>query len=348
MWKVLLAFLSHRLVLFLVALLVINSSFNSGSGPLIHPFSQLLGQFHTRVAEGSEAVALRELMQAPMGRVFAATYNPLLWIARWTCGLLRLSPVTALLLLSNFFCILFLWQLNSLFNRMVTPDVAASATILVILWPTSYELSLGSTLVVSCFLVALLLHHALENQWFVAGIALGLLAIYEPLAAGLMPLALYIFWYFQRHFPLSDVCKRALFFLVPFALAVFWRWTLYEHLSTVLFSSAGNHLLGIVQGRGVGWLFSHEMAGQTIAVLFFLIGAIAALFSNITFVHRVIPVTMLLLTLLFSPYAALASRVPLAGICMEGIASASSRLAGRVVAVLMLSLGIYEMVAIFR
>src|SRR5262249_25088248 len=156
--------------------------------------------------------------------------------------------------------------------------IAVSGAILMVLWPTSYELSLGSTLSLSCFLVALALRHALDNQWFVAGLALGLLALFEPIAVGLMPLVLYVVWYFQRHFPIGDVLKRAAFFLVPFGLAVAFRWTVYRNLEALVDNSAASHLFGIFRGHGVGWLFSHELAGQTISVLFFAIGAVAAFF----------------------------------------------------------------------
>jgi hypothetical protein len=259
-----------------------------------------------------------------------------------------LSPVNSLLFLSNIFLFLFLWELNALFNRMVTPDVATSATILIVLWPTCYELSLGSTMAMSCFLVALAVRHALDNQWFIGGLGLGGLALVEPMAIGLLPLILYVFWYFQRHFPMLDVAKRAAFFLVPVGLAVAWRLPAYRNLGAVIHGSALMQVLGVFHGAGITWIFSHDLAGQTISLVFFAIGAVAALFSNITFVNRIIPAVLLLLVTLFSPYATLASRVPLAGACMEGIASASSRQAGRIVAVLMLGLGIYEIYAVFR
>jgi hypothetical protein len=283
-----------------------------------------------------------------MGKVFVATYNPFLWLGRWMAGIFHLSPVAALLILSNLFFFLFLWELNALFNRMVTPDVATAAAVLIVLWPTSYELSLGSTMAMSCFFVALAVRHALDNQWFIGGLGLGGLALVEPMAIGLLPLILYIFWYFQRHFPIADAAKRAAFFLVPFGLAVFWRLSVYRDLGTTIHSSALMQLFSVFHGAGVGWVFSRELAGQTISLLFFAIGAVSALFSNITFVNRIIPAMLLLLVTLFSPYATLASRMPLAGACMEGIASASSRQAGRIVMFLMLVLGVYEIYAVFH
>ena len=76
-------------------------------------------------------------------KVFQATSNPFLWICRWVAGMTPLSPIQSLLLVSNVFLLLFLWEMYALFNRMVTPEVASAATILVVLWPTTYELSSG-------------------------------------------------------------------------------------------------------------------------------------------------------------------------------------------------------------
>lgn len=357
MWKVLLSLISQRLILLAVAFIAINQTIPSMRQPSspsitivpqVHPTPVLWQRLLSRVAETLEGVRLTELMRAPATQVFWATPNPFLWICRWVAGTTRLSPVQALLLMSNVFLLLFLWEMNSLFNRMTTPDTASAATILIVLWPTTYELSLGSTFAMTCFLLALCMRHALDNRWLVVGFAVGALALLEPLAIGVLPILLYMFWYYQRHYPLGQLGRNTLYFLVPVGIAMGWRLNTYSHLWPVFSSSALFNVISATKSVGPSWTFSQSYVGQTIALVFFGLGAVAAFMSNTNLIHRIIPLNMLLLLLLFSPYSALASRAPLAAACLEGIASASSRTATRIVATLMLVLSAYEVYSVFH
>lgn len=233
MWKVLLSLISQRLILLAVAFIAINQTIPSVRQPVspnerqpvsivpkVHPTPVLWQKLLVRVAETPEGSRLNDLMRVPLTKVFRATSNPFLWICRWVAGMTPLSPIQTLLLVSNTFLLLFLWEMYALFSRMVTPDIASNATILVVLWPTTYELSLGSTLAMTCFLLALCVRHALDNRWLVVGLALGMLALLDPVAIGILPLLLYMFWYYQRHFPLGQLGKNTLYFLVPVGIAM--------------------------------------------------------------------------------------------------------------------------------
>ena len=262
-------------------------------------------------------------------------------------GTTPLSPVQALLLMSNIFLLLFLWEMYSLFSRMVTPETASTATILIVLWPTTYELSLGSTLSMTCFLLALCMRHALDNRWLVVGFALesGLTGSFGH--RSLADVALYVL-VLPAALSSRPAGENTLYFLVPVGIAMGWRLNTYSHLWPVFSSSALFNVISATKSVGPSWTFSQSYMGQTIALVFFGLGAVAAFMSNTNLIHRIIPLNMLLLLLLFSPYSALASRAPLAAACLEGIASASSRTATRIVATLMLVLSAYEVYSVFH
>jgi hypothetical protein len=352
MWKVVLTFVTQRFLLLLVALAAINQAVpqerRPGSIlPQIQPTSVLWNRLLEKVGESPEANQLDRLMQQPKENVFQSTSNPFLWLARWMVALTRLSPVLVLLLLSNIFLLGFLWELNALFNRMATAETAATSTIFVLLWPTTYQLSLGSTLAMTCCLVALSIRHALDNRWLVTGFSMAGLALMDPLVLGLMPLILYLFWYFQRHFPVYHVVRRSIYFLVPAGLAIGWRFHSYSHLGQVIHESALFNAVGAFRGMFAAGGVSWPLVAQLGALVFFAAGAVAALVSNTTLVHRIIPANMLLLLVLFSPFASLATRAPIAGVCLEGIASASSRGMARARWVAMVGLGAFEVFRLF-
>ena len=252
MWRVCVAFLGHRIVLLLAAFIVINSnipSTGSGSLPQIHSTRQVWSIFVARAGEGPEFAELNRLMSHPMGQVFSATRNPFLWLPRWVAGMTGMSPSLALLLISNLFVLLFLTELVTLLSRMVPTDVAEGAAILMILWPTSYEMSVGSSLSLMAYLTTLILREAIDNRWLIAGVAIGILMLMDPLAIGLVPILLYIFWYYQRHFQLLQVIKRTCFFLIPFGIAIGMRWGAYSSLGQIFSDSALFNVISAARGE---------------------------------------------------------------------------------------------------
>jgi len=352
MWRVLLAFGFHRLLLFIIALLTLNSnspnSHSSGILPNFESFSTLREQFLKRVSEGPEIETLATLSNTSMGGVLAMTHNPFLWLGHWLSHLTGLSPVVSLILLSNLFFLLFLRELNELLTRMITADVAATTPILVVLWPTSYEMSLGSTLSLTCLLSTMAIRFALDDKWYVVGIAVALLFGVDPLAIGLIPLLIFIFWYFQRHFQWQQIVPKAAFFAIPSALAFFWNRATYAGLGSILSNSALLNLTASVShGPKLAWTVSGSFAGQTITAILFAGGAIAAAVSNTVVLHRAIPVYLFFAALLFSPYGSIASRILIAGEALEGIALISARPVLRILQIMFLVLGILEVRSVF-
>lgn len=352
MWKASLALIGHRFLLFLTAFIVINASIpstTSGVLPQIHSTRDILSRFMERVAEGPEFAALDKTMSARPGEVFSLSSDPFIWISRWVAGVTGLSPRATLLILSNLIVLLFLSELVALLSRMVPMDVAESAAILLVLWPTSYELSLGSSWALTCCLATIVVREAMDNRWLIGGIAMGLLILQHPLALGLVPLSVYLFWYFQRHFMLFQIVKRACFFLIPFGIALYFRWSQYPSFGEIFSQSALLNVFEVMKtaGSGAGWTVSQSYAGQTVAIIFFGVGAGFSALSNSGLLHRIIPLTMFLILLLFSPYAAIASRAPLAATCLEGVAAASSPIVTRIVQVLLLLLSMYEVALVF-
>lgn len=350
MWRIFLAFVVHRLFLFVVAMVVLNGAVSSSSRssnliPEVQSSSRLWNGFRARLADGPEAAAIADLARIPLTKVLKATSHPYLLILRWWTGLTGMNVSVSLLIWSNIFLLLFLWELYVLLTRIVTSDTASAASILLVLWPTSFEMSLGSGLGLLGFLAVGAVRHGLESRWLLSGVMAALLLAADPIALGVMPLLFYIFYYFERHYPIGDVARRAAFFFIPVGLVGFFRYARLSHVD--LHGSALMTIVNAVSGNGVGWLFGSAAAGQTVSLLFFLVGAVTAAYFNMTSVHRAIPVFFWLSVVLFSPYASLASRLPFAAVCLQGVASATSRQAVRMIHLLLVILGAYETWIIF-
>lgn len=341
MWKVFLAFATHRALLLMVALLTLSST----SSKMAFGGS-LYDRFLRRAAEGPEVATVVHLSKQSLGQVVTESRNPFHWVVVAMAAMTGMSPLVSLILFSNLFLLLFLFELFQLFNRMVTTDISTLAATFVLLWPTSYELSLGSSLPLAGFFLTLSLRQGLEQNWWMAGLAVSVLALMDPIAITLIPVFLYLFWGVQRFLPLAEWGRNAAIFLGMLALGVF----LSERTFAATFHLLGNSaMVNLIHWSGPGGegLFSHGLAGQTISLIFFFLGAVGALFSNVNPMHRFLPMGVLLALVLASPYGALASRAPLAGICMEGIASASSGTASRIACALMILLGAYEVYSVF-
>lgn len=336
----------HRVGLFFLALVVINASLPS-RGFKIHSVSRLMSVFSQKVSRVPEVQTLSRVRRMSTSRMMRVTQNPFLWICKWTNNLLGLSPFWCLVLFSNIFLFLFLSELVSLLSRMVTTSVAAGVGIYAVLWPTSYELSLGSSFVFACYCGTAAIKFGLSNQWLQAGIALGALALVDPIAYGLVPLLGYMFYFYQRQFPAAELVKRLALFAIPAIAAFVWSDQSVAGLQRVMGKSAlFNLFTTISEGQGVGWTFTHSILGQTITWMFFTLGAIAAAMNHSVLMHRLLPLTFLGSWLLFSPYGWLASRAPFAALCLEGVAGGAPPLTKFIQLVLVL-LGAAEIYSVF-
>ena len=153
--------------------------------------------------------------------------------------------------------LLFLWELNLLASRMALPEVASSAGILAVLWMTSYELSLGSNLSLTCYLVTLIFRAAIDSQWIFTGAGLALLALTDRMALGFLPVLIYLFWHFNRFDPASEVLKKGVMLFVPVLLVVVIRWKVYQDIWLVVQSSALMNVISAIQsGSLTGWPLS--------------------------------------------------------------------------------------------
>lgn len=352
MWKACLVLVGHRLLLLVAAFLAINASVPRPEGanlPRLLPIRDLGSRFHARVHEGAEFAELAKLLEAPPSVVFSLTKNPFLWVARLLCALTGLSSFACLLFLSNLFLLLLVRELVALASRMTTMDVAEAGAILFVVWPTSYELGLGSSLSLACLLSTLAVREAIDNKWLIGGAAIALLTLMDPFALGLLPLMIYLFWYFQRHFQLPQVVKRTAFFLIPVSIALFVHWDALPSLKEIASESAlANVFSALKKGtEGMAWTVSRSYGGQTLTIVVFAIGAVTSALSNTGVMHRLIPAYLLVAFLIFSPYGALASRAAYAAVCLEGIAAASSPIVLRVVQALLVGLSVFEVCLVF-
>ena len=104
MWKVFLAFVVHRGLLLLVALLTLQMT-GAGKG------GDVSRRFFDRVAQGPEAHIVEELGHDSVGQVISKSRNPFHWVCAAMKSVTGMRPVICLLILSNLFLLLFLFVL---------------------------------------------------------------------------------------------------------------------------------------------------------------------------------------------------------------------------------------------
>lgn len=352
MWKVFLALLTHRALLFIVALFAIN---HKTSAPLpgkalrpIQPFSVLTEHFVHRVSENPEAHALGEYRGKSLASVFTDTTSPFLWLNRLFVAAIPVPSGLSVIFWSNVFLVLFLWELFAVVERLAISEVGTGAATLMALWVTSYELSLGASLAFSCFAMMFAIRNALDNRWIFTGAGLALLILVEPIAALLIPLLLFVFIYHQRHSPMKELFRELIFLALPVGGALYWKWGAVLGIQGAIESSALFNVINMFQSSGqFSWALSQSFLGQTISVAFFLIGAVCAAIVNTSILYRIIPLYVLVLVLGSSSYGAIASRLTLAGACLGGISAVSSPLVTRLLQIILLFLGGAEVFTIF-
>lgn len=356
MWKVGLVFVFHRLLLMTVAYFTLNQTLvppeQRGIFAPLQPLSLVWRQFERKISEGAEPAALAHLSEPKPSELtqddlWWKSPHPFLWAQRLFSQKTGIGRPISGIVLSNIFFLLFLSEFYALLTRIVLPEVATFTTILLVLFPTSYEMSLVSTFSLTCFLITLTLRHALDNRWLPVGLALALLLLIEPAALFLLPLTLYLFWNFQRHFMVGQVIKRTSFFLIPIVAILFWRWDGFSNLQAIFFQSGAMKLYtSLTTQMDLSWLFSQPMVGQTITAAILTVGAIGAFISNTSMAHKIIPFYMLAVLILSSSFGTIASRAPLAGVCLQGITIFCAKPIARLLVGLMLWLGCYEIVTV--
>ncbi len=324
-------FLFHRLALLVVALMAINfSTQNQVVGedalPNIRPAESVWGELTERLRATPEIAQVQSILPMSSWGVVQKVKSPYFWFNQWLCRVTGLSPLASLILLSNIFFLLFLLETHQILTRMVTEHMAGTVGILLVLWPASYEMSLGSPLSLTCLLFMRAIRAAMDDGWWSSGFSLSLLSLCDPVAVGLFPFLLYLLWYFHQGRPPKALLKSALIFLsVPIAVLV-WRHKEILDFKQAFTGSALNSLfLSLKQGRGQ-WTFAHSNLGQTLTIGIFAVGAVVCLFQAAVGMHKLLFLTALGLWLGFSPYAILASRAPMAGICLTGLVGTQARL----------------------
>jgi hypothetical protein len=344
MWRILLSLIVHRFLLLVIALSAICVQIPSQDKNI----SSCWGPFLEKVAQSKEVQELKRISQEPFFEVIKKVNDPFLWLGRLFSNWLSLPPEIILLILSNLFLILFLRELNSLVNSMALPDVAVDTCVLVILWLTSYELSLGSSLSLSCFLCALVLRGANDSRWFTCGLAIGFLALTKPFALFLLiPVFLNLSTHFKYISP-GEFTQKALLVLAPLGASVLFHRELYSSVSELLSHSAFSDLSALTQTTAdSSWVFSNTFLGQTIALLILFIGTVICFFVFSTFIHRLLPLSLFIALVMTTPYRELATSALLVAPAFSGIAEASAPALLRTIQIVFLLFGSIEVFNLF-
>lgn len=353
MWRVFLAFATHRAALYIVALLAINASLaprmpGDRALPVIQPVGLLERHFKTRIMEVPEVRLLDELRVRPMRDTFVNYMNPYFWTSRLWMGLTGMSAISTVFLLSNLFFFLFLVELYKLLNLIVTTDISRAALYLTVFWPTSYELSLGSSTSLVCLLTTLCIRKAAEQSWGPAGLAAGLLVLWQSWALLLLPPVCALFWYVQRHFPSKVAGLRLIWFAVPVVLALVLGLSAHREMFAHMGANAGGQISSWILSGNFGRLFSGAQMGQMLSLTLFLVGAMTSLFSHANWFYRVMPAFVLAAVVFGTPLDGIASQLLVAAICLEGVASLSSPTVNMAFQAGMWLLGAWEVFNVFR
>ncbi len=346
MLKVPLTFLVHRLMLLVVALAAVNFTGVKGymgddALPIIRPLGEVWSGFKKKLETIPETATVKRLLPLSSAAVVKSEPRAFFWAARWLCAVLRFSPLAAVLLLSNLFLILLLAETFQLLNRMVSESMAARVCILLIFWPASYEMSLGSAFAFTAYCFVKTLRASLDDTWASAGVSLGFLMLAEPTGILLLPLVIYLFLYFCQGKPNRLRLKSAALFLIAPVLVLLWKRPDFVALGRTLEGSALFNLASGMKVQGGKW---QGQLGQLLTLLLFGLGMIVGLIQNSIWVHRMVLVATFFLWLLFATNATLASKAPLAGLCLAGLVGSPGRL---LVQYALWSLSLHEVFAAF-
>ncbi|MFM8268624.1 MAG: hypothetical protein ACKN9V_00400 [Pseudomonadota bacterium] len=318
MWRISLSLIAHRFFILVIALSAIHFSLSQQPSQLAQPsepVSVLWEKFLSHVAQSPEATQVLDPGNLKK--------DPFIWIGHLLHTKLGLRPEVVILALSNLFLILFLLELNLFINSLALPDVAVNTCVLVILWLTSYELSFGSALSLSCLLTVLVLRSANDDRWLIAGLSLAGLAITKPLALFLIPFLLLILVGQNRYASADTLARKLIYIFLPLSGIIYFRWDLYQNLQAIISDSALFNLISSFDIQsGLSWTLTATYLGQTIALLILLIGSIICLFVFSTLIHRLLPITLLIALLITTPYGDLATSALLIAPVFCGLAEA--------------------------
>jgi len=344
MWRAILALTVQRFLLLSVAFLAINLQLDrsQGGGVRIRSWNEVKPILLSLTERLDEWRELEESRTHPATQVLSVSKNPVVWLSRVLADFLRWPSASILILVSNLLFLWFLWSLNSLFNHLAMPDEASDATILAALWVTSYEFSLGSSVVFFGLASTWCLQGALDNRWWLAGIGVAGLLLQEPVGVAYLPYLLMVFFYFQRHFMLSQILKNSLFLLVPAVVVSWWRWDVVSHIASMWDHGSVMTILNQLSMSQFDWFWQSDQLAQTLTILFFLGSAILLGLVSRLFVHVLIPITGMGALLALMPFGQVASRSVVAMVCLLGPAVMMSKPLGWIMRCVFVGLSVYE------
>lgn len=252
---------------------------------------------------------------------------------------LNISPELGIVVISNVLFFLFLWQLYSYANQLALPEVAGNTCVLVILWVASYELSLGSPLIVSCLLLTLVLNFSNNGQWLLAAIFLGLLASQSYLAALILPFLIFSLWGQNRYAPPTVLVRKGIYLALALGSSIFFNRNLWLGLPSAISNSVFWSLNSF---------FKMESFGPSFSVIFFGIGAICSLFIFTSYLHRLLVLLLFFGLCLVTPFESIGSQVLLISPVLIGMAEVFPSSILKMTQVVLLILGCIEIFNLFQ
>jgi hypothetical protein len=290
----------------------------------------------------------REMPRTNTLDLFRVNSNPFHWLVGILGNFTGLPYSWMALFLTNLLFLLYLQELYGILCRMTTQEVAVSATTLAAFWPSTIAFHFGSQYMAIVFLVTWCIRAALDNQWLITGVTLAMAMLIDPLCILLLPLFGYFFWYFQRHFQMNMVVKKASLFLGPVLFVFIWKLSLYTHFREILNGSAFSKImLSDSKESFWAWASAAGIFWQTMTGILLTFGGIAAAVSNSVAIHRVLPVYMLIFFLLFSSYGGLIQRAPLAAVCFQGVTTFTIPILTKVLKAFLIFMGCQQIISYF-
>ncbi len=343
MLSLLLILIGHRLFLWLIALVAVTGDFGGFFSPGRH--REVWQACLDRVGQTPEVMSLTNRVSLS---ALESARDPFLTLSSAVMKLTGLSPTAVVIVLSNIFLVLFLVELFRLLSRSVLPEAAFATAVLAILWPASFELGLGSRLAFECYLLTLTLRCLLDNRWLYVGLGYGGFLLYDHRGIWFLPLIVYFFLYFQRHFHLTVVLRRLLFFVLPFMAALHLS---HFQLAEIFSQSQGSFLANLWPPSALYGLASTygwpHLLGQFLSLGLLLGGAVLSFNSPLQWLYRSIPVSLGLFALAFIPWGTVGSRGVLAVAALQGFADNLDRRQRSVLEALLVFFGAVEVFRVF-
>lgn len=347
MWRINIAFLAHRcaMLLAIVSIAYIKlgpwGAQKIKSTELPPPIRILIHEGIERLSKTIEIQSQRKAIESSNLKLKYILRQPFPHFALSIHQITGIPYAWVAILLSNIILLLFLLELHNLASHMILSNAARLGTILVLFLPSSFLLSLGSSLPLHSYFFVLSISAALRNRWLTSGISFAFLAAADPKLLVLLPLLVFIFVFFHLRTDIGTVLKRGAVLFATLGVFLALDWSHYLNWSGFLDSSS------LVQAFSPSFWSTGANLGMGLPLFIvaaYALGTVMLFLSSHFFIHRIVCVYAFLVFLFRTPISSLYEDATFGGLALVGVAILCSHLIAKIILVTLLGWGIYDLV----